>query len=260
MLDKNKWIIAAVAVFLCISGCLYSMWYHNEDAAFLSSQEDAILSLDGDETSDGTSLEGTIQENTGISKISGSEKTEDLERGKEQAPEEQEKLIVYICGCVKQPGVYTLASGSRIADVLELCGGFTKNAADTVWNLAEKITDGQKIYVPSKKEQKKFQEEGLLSGQTFKEQKTFGDGGFAEANQGQVSESSGGASQKKLLNINTAGREELMTLPGIGESKADSIIAYREEHGGFAAVEELMQIRGIKEGVFDKIRSLITVN
>jgi competence protein ComEA len=138
-------------------------------------------------------------------------------------------LFVYICGAVESPGVYELESGSRICDVLELAGGFSGEADTGCLNLAELVSDGEKVYVPT-------------------EDETAGDAAAQEE------EASG------KVNINTASKEILVTLPGIGESKADSIIAYRTEHGDFSSIEDIMEIPGIKEAVFSKIKELITVN
>ena len=135
-------------------------------------------------------------------------------------------IYVYVCGHVNQPGVYQLSANSRICDAITLAGGITEDGNGEVLNQAEHMTDGQTLYVPGYDE-------------NYNEQTVQDDG---------------------LLNINTAGKEEFMTLPGIGEAKADTIIQYREEHGAFKSVEELMNIPGIKEGVFNKIKSSIKVS
>lgn len=132
-------------------------------------------------------------------------------------------IYVYVCGHVKEPGVYALSKDARICDALELAGGVTKDGRPEVLNQAEHMTDGQTLYVPGRDETMPAQ---------------------FEAEDG-------------LVNINQADREMLMTLPGIGEAKADVIIQYREEHGAFTAIEELMEIPGIKEGVFNKIKDRI---
>ncbi len=136
-------------------------------------------------------------------------------------------IYVYVCGHVNQPGVYQLSKDSRICDAITLAGGITEDGNGEVLNQAEHMTDGQTLYVPGRGEEEN------------KEQTAQDDG---------------------LLDINTAGKEEFMTLPGIGEAKADIIIRYREEHGAFQSIEELMNIPGIKEGVFNKIKSSIKVS
>ena len=135
---------------------------------------------------------------------------------------------VHICGEVESPGVYEVAEDARICDVLLLAGGFTKNAATDAVNMAQKVTDGMQVVVPSVEEAAERQ-------------------ALAEA------EADG------RVELNTATLEQLCTLPGIGESRARAILAYREEHGGFSVTEELMQVSGIKEGTFNRLRELIYI-
>ena len=142
------------------------------------------------------------------------------------------KIYVYICGQVKRPGVYTFSSGDRIVSAVKAAGGFTEDAAREDINQAEKMKDGQQIYVPPKKEA---------------EESSAGTG------------STNGKDSSGKININTAGKEELMTLPGMGESKAGDIIAYREEHGPFSKTEDIMKIQGIKEGIYSKIKDSIAI-
>lgn len=129
-------------------------------------------------------------------------------------------IYVYVCGYVERPGVYQLPPDARICDALALAGGVSEDGRAEALDQAEHMSDGQTIYVPGREEQVKEADDGLL-------------------------------------NINTATKEELMTLPGIGEAKAGMILQYREEHGTFQAIEELMEIQGIKEGVFNKIKGYI---
>jgi competence protein ComEA len=144
-----------------------------------------------------------------------------------ESEESDSEIFVYVCGEVKNPGVYQMNQEDRIVDAIEAAGGLTKKAAADNINQAQKMEDGQQIYVPSKEDGK---------------------------------ESSAGAqdtSSEKRISINQATKEELMTLPGIGEAKAESIIAYRQEHGNFQKIEDLMNISGIKEGVYNKIKEYI---
>lgn len=141
-----------------------------------------------------------------------------------------ENCYVYVCGAVVSPGVYELPAGSRIYQAIKQAQGLTKEACADSINQAEEVTDGQMIKVLTKEEA--AEEEVFTS----------------------VEETDG------RININTADAAMLMTLPGIGASKADSIISYREEHGGFSAVEDIMKITGIKEGIYTKIKDHITVN
>lgn len=135
-------------------------------------------------------------------------------------------LLVYVCGAVKEPGVVALEENARVVDAIVLVGGMTGEADATYVNLAAKVTDGEKIYVPT----------------------------VAEVAQWEAQEA-----EDALVNINTADKTVLCTLPGIGESKAENIIAYREKNGSFQSKEELMNISGIKENLFEKIADKIKV-
>ena len=142
-------------------------------------------------------------------------------------------IFVDVCGEVEQPGVYELEPESRVYEAIERAGGMTDDAAGSYLNQAEKLTDGQKVYVPSED----------------------------EATEGRMTQEMPGASspQDGKVNLNTASKEELMTLSGIGEVKAESIIKFREEQGGFSSAEDIMKIEGIKEGVFNKIKDQIKI-
>ncbi len=148
---------------------------------------------------------------------------------------------VHICGQVMNPGVYEMEAGSRIFQAVEAAGGLTDEAAGEFLNMAEIIQDGMKISVPSLEEVEKG-EAAAVSG--------YGGLGGVAAPGGQAGK----------VNLNTAGKEQLMTLRGIGESRAEDIIRYREEHGPFGAIEEIMEISGIKDAAFQKIKDDITVS
>lgn len=155
-------------------------------------------------------------------------------------------IYVDVCGQVKNPGVYQLGAESRVYEAVEMAGGMTKKAAAEAVNQAGRLTDGQQIYVPSKDEQAS----GDVGGQPG--------AGSADVQQASGSTGAGGADGGKV-NLNTASKEELMTLSGIGEVKADAMVRYREEHGSFQSVEDVKKIEGIKDGVFNKIKDQITV-
>jgi len=154
--------------------------------------------------------------------------SEEDEKGMSQN-HELDKIYVHVCGAVKKPGVYELEAGSRICHAIELAGGLTKDAVENSMNQAEVLSDGQQIYVMSAAEVKVISEES-------------------------------GMTQDGKVDINQASKEELMTLPGIGEAKAELIIRHREENGRFNSIDEIMEIEGIKEGVFHKIEDMITVS
>ena len=151
---------------------------------------------------------------------------EDSEESDEESIEntqEKEYIYVYVCGAVQFEGVYELPIGSRVYEAIEVAGGFRDDADKSNVNQAEVLEDEERVYVPCIGEE--VQEDATKDGK---------------------------------VNINKASKEELMTLPGVGESRADSIIQYREEYGEFRSVEDIMQVSGIKEGLFEKIKDLIT--
>lgn len=141
-------------------------------------------------------------------------------------------IYVYVCGAVKNPGVYTVEDGARQIVAIEAAGGMLPEACADGLNLAALVSDGERIYVPTKEEADTWSNDGQPLG--------------AGVNNG-------------LVNINTAAKEELMTLPGIGETKAQRIIEYRETHGRFFDIEALKNVPGIKSGTYDALKEFITV-
>lgn len=167
--------------------------------------------------------------------------------------EEAKTLVVHICGAVSAPGVYELPAGSRIIDAVEAGGGFLPEADEACCNLAEEIVDGCQIYIMTKTE-------SCADGQTEKKAgiQTSPDSDMQTTDRN-VRSNSTPALENGLVNLNTADVAALMTLPGIGESRAKAIISYREQHGAFAKIEDIMKISGIKQAAFSKIKDKITV-
>jgi len=137
-------------------------------------------------------------------------------------------IYVYVSGAVNAPGVYELLPGARAYEAIAAAGGLRADADEGYVNQAKEVFDGEQISVPAEGEAPELSGEGA------------------------------GITDGKV-NINTAGAEALVTLSGIGESRAADIIAYRESHGPFASIEEIMQVSGIKEALFEKIKDSITV-
>lgn len=151
--------------------------------------------------------------------------------------DEPSVICVFVCGKVSSPGVYELPGESRVADAIRAAGGMTGEADEFFLNQAQLLTDGQKIYVPDKEEAQQMAGTGEDAVCGSQEQ---------EKEQGKV-------------NLNTASKEELMTLSGIGEARAQSILDYREEHGPFGSIEDIRQVEGIKDGIYNRIKDKITV-
>lgn len=142
-----------------------------------------------------------------------------------------EECYVYVCGEVHSPGVYVLPVGSRVYEAISMAGGLTQEAEESAINQALLLEDGQMIHVWAKGEvPQEMGASGVLN----------------DAGEGRI-------------DINSADMQELMEIPGIGEAKAKSILTYREEHGSFQSVEEVMNIAGIKEGLFSKMKDYIMV-
>lgn len=166
--------------------------------------------------------------------------SQSIEQEPSDASEEEEKeseeryIYVYVCGQIQTPGVYTIPEGSRVCDLFAIAGGFTEGAATDYWNQARLLKDGEMIYVPTKEEVK---------------DRTFEGDAISDAE----------TDTPKKVNINTASKEELLTIPGVGEAKASAILAYREEHGPFSSIEELKKVNGIKDGVFSKMKDYIEI-
>ena len=160
------------------------------------------------------------------------------------------KVYIYVCGAVTSPDVYELTDDKHVVDGIKAAGGFTETADRDAINLAERVTDGMKIYVPIVGEE--IDPNSLISG---------GNPATGEGNGGNAStrEANAATGNVVLVNINTATKEQLMTLPGIGEGKAAKIIDYRENNGPFSQNSDIMNVNGIKDGAYSKIEDLICV-
>lgn len=181
----------------------------------------------GEEKKDGMLL----SENTDMEEeVPEESDPEDVQEKDSDNAKSEQMIYVQVNGAVAKPGVYALAEGSRIFQAVELAGGVTESADTRSLNQAEVLTDGQMVYVMNCEE--------------------------AAAQEPQQD----GQKEDGRVNLNTATQEELMTLPGIGAAKAESILAWREENGSFTQIEDLMKIEGIKDGVFSKIKDSVKID
>lgn len=160
------------------------------------------------------------------------------------------KVYVDIKGSVKKPGVYQVSADSIVWNIVNLSGGFTKNAYTKNINLSQKVKDEMVIYVFSKSEMSKMNNTVKTDTACTTNVINYDNCITTEKNATETSTS--------LVNINTASKEELMNVSGIGASKADSIIAYRIKTP-FSKIEDIMNVSGIGESLFDKIKKYITV-
>lgn len=190
------------------------------------------------------------------SKKDTDEKKADIDNGSEAVSDkEMQQAMIYVdvCGAVANPGVFQLAAGSRVFQAIEAAGGYLPEAALTCVNRAGVLTDGQQLYILT-------QEEMERQGLDPAEMAGASDGQMnGSAGTGQNTGMTAQVQQDNRININTADEAQLITLTGIGATRAQAIIAYREENGPFAAIEDIMNVQGIKEGTFAKIKDEIVV-
>ena len=180
----------------------------------------------------------------------------DIDNGSEAVSDkEMQQAMIYVdvCGAVANPGVFQLAAGSRVFQAIEAAGGYLPEAALTCVNRAGVLTDGQQLYILT-------QEEMERQGLDPAEMAGASDGQMnGSAGTGQNTGMTAQVQQDNRININTADEAQLTTLTGIGATRAQAIIAYREENGPFVAIEDIMNVQGIKEGTFAKIKDEIVV-
>lgn len=191
------------------------------------------------------------------------DKTEEQNAAKQQSTGEQNEpaeepepqtIYVHVCGAVINPNVYELPVGSRVYEAVQMAGGFTEDADESYVNQAQTLSDGVKLVIPTIEQTQAMVTEnsevdlvGIVGEQ----------GGVQET---AASMQGGAASSDGKININTATEAELCNIPGIGATRAAAIVAYRQEKGGFSAIEDIMNVSGIKEGTYEKIKDSIKVN
>lgn len=172
---------------------------------------------------------------------------------KKPKKENSENYKVDIKGEILTPGIYTLKSNSRVIDVIEMSGGLTENADTSVINLSKKITDEMVIIIYSKSEVKDF--EKTKEKEKTVQEKCIKKDENSLKNDACITDS---VKTSGKVSINYATKEELMTLTGIGEAKAEDIIKYREENGPFKTIEDIKNVSGIGDSLFAKIKENIT--
>lgn len=170
-------------------------------------------------------------EQTGEEVLALSDEPQETEEKDTFPDHEISRIYVQVSGAVYKPGVYELSEGSRVFEAIALAGGVTEEADERLLNQAQPLSDGQMLYVYA---------EGEAPEETVPREAQ--------------------APEDGRVNLNTASLEQLMELPGIGQAKAESILAFRKARGAFAKIEDVMEIEGIKEGVFSKIKDRIKVD
>lgn len=268
MAKRTRWKMVAAVLAVVIAGIVYCTFFaeEKEDKVQYRTGEEAAGTVDNmssrDVGSNDAQMGSNMQQlpagqNAEVTRNSGtgqdSEESQSNERGRNPGSEGTDVqgngsvfICVHICGAVKQPAVYSLPEGSRVCDAIAKAGGLTETAADDYVNQARFLTDGERVYIPKKDELGSLSASQYAAGQLVVNM-----GGSQEERGGQ------GSQEQKPVNINTATLGELTTLPGIGESRAESIITYREKHGAFARIEDIMKISGIKGAAYEKIKDRI---
>lgn len=226
-LSKKKKVILGILISIIIIGICYYRYLKEMD---LFTKQEENLEIEKNELKD-------VKEKN--------------EENLNEFYEDTDKIIVHVSGAVKQEGVVELKNNSRIADAIEKAGGLREDACMEEINLAYILEDGMKIHIPTIEEQKKNN-----NNQT---DNNF----YGIVSNGEQMEKEEGKStiqeQNSKVNINTATKTELETLPGIGESTALKIINYRNEKGKFKSIEDIKNVSGIGESKFKNIKNLISV-
>lgn len=183
-----------------------------------------------------------------------------------EQPADSTVIWVHVCGAVRKAGVYELPAGSRVFEAVQEAGGFAADADESYVNQAQRLSDGAKLVIPTVEQVEEAAgdsrtEAGRIG---IVEQAGVQEAGFGVSAAG-TGDSDGrtdpvSVSADGRININTAPEAQLCEIPGIGATRAAAIAAYRQEHGGFSSIEEIMNVSGIKEGTYAKIKDRITVN
>lgn len=236
--QKRKVWLAAGFVTVCGLASLGSYYVSQQKEQMVLQRKEESLAADGEGVSvSGKGSSGGAELADGSTGGAGGALDAEHTARTETVPEET--LCVYVCGAVAAEGVYSLPAGSRLVDAVDAAGGFTAEADRAYHNLAAYLSDGQKVYVPTGAETEELTAAERLDGRT---------------------EAEGGDRKEPLpVNINTADKELLMTLPGIGEAKAESILTYRKNAGPFQETGELKKVSGIGEAMFERIKDKIVV-
>lgn len=226
---EKHFYFAIFGLIFCLVG-FFTIIYINQQVE-IKRKENILRSYYGE-------IDGEKKSYENVENFSGKNSSQDM--GSSDDPGNLPQIIntikVYICGEVRNPGVYEIEEGERIIDLLKLAGGQTENSCLEIINLARIVIDGQRIYIPS------LEEIGDSESLFFTDDS-----------------SSYGSSNAGFININTANSKELESLPGIGPVIANNIIKYRESNGFFKKKEELKNVSGIGEKKYEEIEKFVSI-
>ncbi len=224
----KKYIIGGLCFLLVLGGSLY--FYLKEERSVTSLKSDDIL------LSDSSNLT------------------------KEEEKNEDNIIYVDVKGAVKKPGVYELTSNDKVIDAINKAGGIKSTGTTDNINLSKKLSNEMVVYIFTKKELAASEKQNVTESVPCKCETIVVDNCInKEENTISSDENKTSSDSNKKININTASKEELITISGIGEAKAESIIKYREENGAFKQIEDITKVSGLGESIFNKIKEFITV-
>ena len=241
---RNKKIIAIITILVIT--IIYGIWKENKGKIKIENINEQAEITDIEDNEKTKNLHNTTMENH-----------ENI-KNKETNKTDKNKIVIYIIGEVKQEGVYELDEDSRISDAIEKARGTKENADLSQINLAYKIEDGMRIYIPKKGELVQDKEKIEDKTQEVVTGKSTDITNTTSVNTN-LSTNKKSKTDIEKINLNKATQTELETLPGIGPSTAEKIIAYRKENGNFKNIEDIMNVNGIGESKYSKIRDLINV-
>ena len=182
------------------------------------------------------------------------ENTTEKEEVKE---EERKRIIVHVSGAVNKEGIVELEADSRISDAIDKAEGLAENADTKKINLAFKLEDGMKIYIPKIGEEESEEVQESTGDETSKY--ITSSSGVVDTQENESGKNIGEKTTTGKVNINTASQTELETLPGIGPATSSKIISYRKENGKFESIEEIKEVSGIGDAKYENIKELICV-
>lgn len=220
----QKIILIIIAAIVILAGCYYIYSEDKEDNLFEESQTSNMLEVN--------------------------------ESNQEEEQYSDSTIIVHVSGAVNNEGIVELKIESRISDAIEKAGGLREDAYVDKINLAYKLEDGMKIYIPNANEKEKFQdlteENNYITSESGLQLES-------EQQQNNNTSTSSTQSSNKKININNATQADLENLPGIGAATAQKIISYRQEKGKFNSIEDIKNVKGIGDSKYDSIKDLISV-
>ena len=241
---RNKKIIAIITILVIT--IIYGIWKENRGKIKIENINEQAEITDIEDNEKTKKLHNTTMENN-----------ENI-KNKETNKTNKNKIVIYIIGEIKKEGVYELEEDSRISDAIEKAGGVKESADLSQINLAYKIEDGLRIYIPKRgelvqnKEKIEDKTQEVVTGKST-------DITNSTSSNTMLSTNKNSKTNIEKINLNKATQTELETLPGIGPSTAEKIIAYRKENGNFKNIEDIMNVNGIGESKYNKIKDLISV-